>query len=237
MAITPIKFPRNLLNAASEEWNIVASSSTPGQNGSGSFNFQRLDGGGLWMAKKNLIRLLTREHVASFRAFRMAARGGVTMIVVYRDDILQPWAVNGVAVGPYPPIPHSDGAFFSDGSGYYQPYIRCRSVGSAANRATTMVLRFTRGGPLIGGEAFSIKHAVQHWRMYEIASVLINGDGDSEVTFDPPLREAVADDTRIEFDRPRCTMRAAAVDSLNFTLETKPLPRPNATFIESFFPV
>lgn len=236
LSYIPPKFPRTLLQAASVDWNLTASVITPGQSGVGAFSYERMDGGGQWLAKMNSLRLMTRDHVAAFRAFRIQARGGVTLMEIYREDILQPWQVNGEAAGPYAPIPHSDGSWFSDGSGYYQPYIHARTVGSTAERATSIVMRFSRGGPLRGGEPFSIKHPTQLWRMYEVATVLINSDGDSVVTFDPPLREIVADDTRIEFDRPRCTMRAFSVDAMNFTLETKPLPRPSATFLEASIP-
>lgn len=231
------KFPRSLLQALTVEWNIASGSTTPGQSGAGAFNFQSTAGGGLWIAKMNLIRLMTRDNVAAYRAFRIIADGGVGMLEIPREDILQPWMVNGVEAGPYPPIPHSDGAYFSDGSGYYQPYIRAWSVGGAAQGATSMTVRFDRGGPLRGGEPFSIKHTTQHWRHYEIGKVLIDGDGYSEINFRPRLREAIVDATRIEFERTRCVMRLFSADSMNFTLETKPLPRPTATFVETFFPV
>lgn len=234
-----IVFPTSLMRAASVEWNLTASSSTPGQNGSGSFNFQRLDGGGLWLAKMNLIRLLDKGMVAAYRAMRIAARGGVTMLEIPREDILQPWPLDGSGnpITSFGSIPHSDLALFSDGSGYSQSVITAYSVGAAANRATTMVIHFEYGGPLLGGEAFSIRHPYQNWRMYEISKVEINDDGDSVVTFDPPLREATTDGTRIEMDLLRCTMRAASVDAMDFTLETRPFSRPSATFIESFYPV
>jgi len=218
------------------EWNLAAGSITPGQTGSGAFPYLRLDCGGAWVAKFNQVFLKDDDAAQTFSAIRMAARGGVTVLTVPRPTKFQPWpVVDGVQITPSN-IPHSDGSFFSDGSGYTQKIIDVVTVGAAAFRDVNLTMSLIFCGPLRSGESFSIMHSAQDWRVYEIMSVEIDGDGNSFVEFDPPLREAVADGTEIEFDQPRCTMRLSSTDAMNFTLETYPHARQNVSFIETFFP-
>ncbi len=57
-------------------------------------------------------------------------------------------------------------------------------------------------GPIRWGIWFSIDHPTLRHRAYRVVEI----DGD-EVTFRPPLREAVASGATIEFRDPKCTMR------------------------------
>lgn len=234
-----VTFPLSLMRELTVEWNLFAGNATPGQTASGAFPSLRLDGGGLWVAKLNQILLVDDDAVRAYRALRIAARGGARALYVPRHETVQPWPLdeNGRPITTYGDIPWDDEVLFDDDTGWDQPVIDCITVGSAALRATTLALRFIYGGPLRGGEVFSILHAAQGWRLYEIEAVEINDDGDSVVTFSPPLREAVADETQVEFDQPRCTMKLLSPDAMNFTLQTFPNDRPTAQFIETFFPV
>lgn len=74
-------------------------------------------------------------------------------------------------------------------------------AGAAALRSTTIAVTGIAERPLKPGMIFSIRHPNWGWRTYRIRSV----DGGT-LTFRPPLREAVAANTSLEFDNPRCQM-------------------------------
>lgn len=234
---TALVYPRRLLRESSNSWNIAGAAVAPGQTRSLANTVLRFDGGGLWVAEINDIYLADDEDALCFRAIRTACRGGAVPIVVPRLDFATSVSptILGALVTEYAPVPHGDGALFSDGSGYYQPAIVANAYAAAALRATTITIEFMSGTNPIGGEAFSINHSVEGWRMYEISGVVTVSNTIATVTFDPPLRQAVPEDTLIEFDRPRCTMRLASTDAMNFRLETFPFARPSVKFIETFF--
>lgn len=197
----------------------------------------RIDGGGFWVAELSAVVLSQADHIRAWRALEALLDGGVTEVVVPScESRTAPWpVVDGVKITSYGSIPHSDGTLFSDGSGYYQPVIDCEVVSAANLRATSLVLSFNYGGPLRGGEAFSLEHPTKGHRRYHVGSVVINDSGQSVVTIRPPLREAVAADTPVNFDRPKCTMRLAASDAMDLTLEMRRFARPSVAFKEAPF--
>jgi hypothetical protein len=233
---TAVNFPASLMAEASESWNIAASTFSPGQTGIGSFPLGRLDGGGLWVMTASLIVPQDDALLGAFRALRMLAKGGVRAMIVPRNEAaygVAPWPViNGVVVTGYGSVAHSDNALFDDGSGYAQPAIVVQTVGEAALRDVSLTMHFIAGSPLRGGEVFSIEHPTANWRMYEVTTVTIDDNGDSVVTFEPPLREAVDDATAVEFDLPRCLMRCTTPDALGLEITTDPFARPNLGFVE-----
>lgn len=232
----PLVVPRLVLKAETLAWNLVSQVATPGRSGSGVLPITRVDGGGLWMAQSELL-LHTSDQIRTWRALRMAADGGATAFVLSRFDYFPPYPViGGETVTEYEPVPHSDDATFSDGSGYAQSAVVARTVGATALRATAMTLELISGEPLRGGECFSIYHEDMLWRMYEVKSVVIDGDGHSAITFRPPLREAVADGANVEFDLPRCMMQLAKPDAMDVTLLMAQMARQSAQFIEAFPP-
>ena len=89
-------------------------------------------------------------------------------------------------------------------------------------------LTFTLDGPraLLGGEHFSIDHPTWSHRLHRITRVKSGGAGTGDVTvvdFRPPLREAIvaADSptTLLNFDSPRCLMRATSDFDLDVGLQ------------------
>lgn len=232
------EFPLMLMRELSVDWNIFAATATPGQTGSGAFPSSRLDGGGLWVGKLNQILIMSEDAMRAYRALRIAADNGAAALIVPRHDILQPWpVVGGQTITSYGDVPweNDDGAdvLFGDDAGWSQPVILAETVGEAELRSTSLTIRFAFGGPLRGGECFSIEHPTMDWRLYEIKSIELDDLGYSKVTFRPPLREDVAHATAIEFDQPRCRMKLFAPDSMNVSLETFPFTRPTAQFIET----
>ncbi|MET4197290.1 hypothetical protein ABIA95_000169 [Bradyrhizobium sp. LA8.1] len=238
-----VEFPRVLLRERSHAWNLAGVAVAGGQLGSGFGTFVRSDGGGFWTCSMSNISLSGRNGIDDrgrqrqanstklWRAVRQVADGGVNRMVVWRNDALfVPWP-DGAARLP-PAIPHDDGSLFSDDTGYYQPVIDV-TCDAADLRATSLDINLNRSGDLIGGEAFSIRHDDAGWRIYEIATVEMTGDDTATITFNPPLREDVADDTQLEFDRPRCVMRLTQPSSMNLTVQPWTFNSANVDFVEA----
>lgn len=226
--VDPVNFPRKLLRESSHDWNIVGNTATAGQTNSASVDV-RSDGGGFWSASLNDIQFWDQADARLWRAIRQLCNGGVVPIVVPRnDEICAPFPVP-----PYGDIPHSDGSILDDGSGYYQSVIDVQCHGGASLRATSMVLKLNFCSPLQGGESFSIQHETFNWRLYEIATAIPIDDTYTTITFNPPLREQIVDGERIEFDRPRCTMKLANAGAMDLNFTTWPFSNASVKFIES----
>lgn len=229
-----IVFPRKLLMETDHDWNLSGIEMNAGRGTYSPSVSVRTDGGGFWTASLNNIRFPDTTYTLLWRALRQATSNGVVPFVVPRNDTSFAPLPNGAELGP---LPHSDGAFFDDKTGYYQPAIDIEIATDAALRATTLVLAINSSAPLIGGEAFSIEHSTMGWRMYEIATVEVSGDIQpyAVVTFNPPLREAVTAGTYVEFDRPRCIMKLLDAKAMDLNVTTYPFSLVSVKFIESKF--
>jgi hypothetical protein len=223
-----IEFPRKLLHERTHDWNIVGNTMGAGQTTGASVDV-RSDGGGFWSASLNEIRFRDRTDALLWRAVRQLCNGGVNPIVVPRNDTVFAPFVNGVKSKE---VPHSDGTFFSDGSGYYQPMIDI-TCGPAGLRGTALDIILNYAGQLMGGESFSIDHPVMGWRIYEISTITMFTAINGRINFNPPLREAVDDGTRLEFDRPRCLMKLASPAAMDLNVTTYPFSLVGVKFIES----
>ena len=237
-----IEFPRQLLREKSHSWNLVGVAATPGQTSQSVAAIVRSDGGGFWSCSMSDVSLSgggalrgrDRQKISTllWRAIRQICDGGVNAIVVPRNDALfVPWP-DGVARSAGS-VPHSDGSFFSDGSGYYQPIISITS-GPAALRDKSLGITLNYSGDLMGGEAFSILHPIMGWRLYEISTVETVTETTAIIGFNPPLREAVTDGTQLEFDRPRCTMRLAKPSSMDLSVQPWTFNSASVDFVEAF---
>jgi hypothetical protein len=234
-------FPRALLREKSHSWNVLGVAATPGQTADNVSVVVRSDGGGFWSCMMSSVSLGARAVGAGharqrnttllWRAVRQIANGGATALIVPRNDALfRPWPV-GVPQGAAN-IPHGDGSLFDDDVGYYQPTIDV-TCGSASLRATQLLLTLNNCAPLQGGESFSIEHPTMGWRLYEIATVTPVDANRVIVKFRPPLREDVVDGTRVEFDRPCCTMRLATPSAMDLTVQPWTFNTSSVQFIET----
>jgi hypothetical protein len=225
-----IAFPLKLLHERDHDWNITANTATSGQTATSTVDV-RSDGGGLWVASLNNIQFRDRTDALLWRAIRQACNGGVSPIVVPRNDsVFAPFP--SPPIKSYGSISFSDASFFSDGSGFYEAIIDV-TCAAAALRATTLVLTLNNCAQLQGGEAFSILHPTMNWRLYEIATVTPIDATHSSVTFNPPLREAVIDGTQLEFDRPRCLMKLVDSKAMDLNVTTYPFTMASVKFIEA----
>lgn len=196
------------------------------QSTSGQIQTAKTDGGGRWMFELGDANLNDRLALKAWRAFEAILDAGVTEVILELCDRRQ---MPGFESAPAPyGVPHSDGTPFSDGTLYGQPTIpETLTTVDASLRAVTLSLDNAAG--IQGGEYFSIEHPNAGWRLYLVGQVF--GD---QITFRPPLREAVASGVRVEFERPRCVVRLIDPDAYAATVTRLRFAKGGAVFMESF---
>lgn len=150
---------------------------------------------GVWLRRGHMIKLA--------RALRVIANGGLTPFVVRTCETkFAPW-LDGAG---YHLVPHSDDTPFSDSSLYLGEGISVESYGVTASGATSLVVTLSESAPFTGGEAFSVVHETMGERRYEVGSASAVASNRQTLTFWPPLREALADDTALNLAFPGCLM-------------------------------
>lgn len=166
-------------------------------------------------------------------------------------------------IGPFPVInvkrrpvikgiTHSDGSFFSDASGYSQTTVWGKLLSDAALNAGKVQIRiYGATRDLRWSDWFSIYHdqngdRSKGWRAYRYWENDKTGEGtetvdgvalsykDYTLSIAPPLREATAAGTRVEFARPLCCMGFPDGFTLPFEYESYYQARPTLSFIEAF---
>lgn len=232
-------FPNDvLLREATLLWEIQGMTVGSTQTASGAMPMSRLDGGGIWKATLGNVGLWNSDKRRAWRSLSAICDGGAQPIVLTVNETLDgPWPlVGGSPLTDLGSTSHSDGSFFDDGTGYESSVIDISVAGDTALRSTLMTVNLVVGSGLQGGEYFAIDHVDLRWRLYRVATAVDNGDGTWNVGFRPPLRAAVADGTRLEFDNPKCVMRLATPDAMDATFQTPFLSDPSVSFIEAFPP-
>ncbi|GLK67003.1 hypothetical protein [Hansschlegelia plantiphila] len=234
--LTALEYPIDLLQCGTMEWQVVGGA-VEGMRSLAADTPDRLaiGRGGLWKCEMDHIFLETREEYAAWRAIRGQLRNGTVRIVV--PLVERPWFAQP---RPAAAVPHSDGTFFSDGSGYQSGAVEARLLEDAAHAATTLRLRVLGAEPFIGAEPFTIVHPNAAERVYEVVGVVesveVTNDAGGVVGFDyrldinPPLRERVAAGDEADFNAPRCAMRLS--DSNGMALPEDIVSFGTVTFIE-----
>jgi hypothetical protein len=214
-------------------WALAAGTASGGRTISGAEPKARLDGGGVWIAGMGDVQVSSADQVRCWEALSAVLDGGATPVVMTcRRERFTPWP--GSVTDPYEAT-HSDDAPFSDGSVYVSDVVLASVYEAAALRATTLKIAIAAGAALRGGEYFSIEHETFSHRMYKIGGV-VEGSGYTELTIRPPLREAVAAGTRVEFDNPKCVMQLATPDAMDLPLDMRFHGQASPKFVESFPP-
>lgn len=217
-------FPTCLFSFATREIMVQQSTVSGGRALNGDDTVIATDGGGRWVAQYGSAPLNRRDKVLAWRAARAMLEGGVVPVIFPICD-----ARHQPVAGTYR-VSHSDDTPFSDDSLYSGGDCTVAAAADVALRGTAMTLAITTiGKPLIGGERFSIRHPVWGDRLYEIKTV----DG-NQITFRPPLREAVLAGTEINFSDPRCVMRLAADSDMSAPLNGPRAATGSITLIEDF---
>lgn len=231
-------FPTGLLREGGVMFEIEGAVVGGGATASGQQPLTSISGGGRWKATLSDIPLRTVQEIKTWRALTRICDGGVQPIILPMCDkrYFPAPIVNDSRLISFDDVPHSDFAFFSDGTGYESNVVQAFVDVAAELRATALTIRLAVGSALQGGEFFSIDHATLRWRLYSIRTVEDNGDGTFDVTIRPPLRAAVAADMEIEFDHPKCVMRVATPDAMDLLLEQRKRANPSVAFVEAFPP-
>jgi len=162
----------------------------------------------IWGTRLDPNRLLYWRTFAS----RMQGRSGSVLIGPW--DQLTPGRLAG---GLPATAPFSDGATFSDGSLFAQDGMAGIALATAAGAINARTITFTYSGvtPPTAGQYFGLGGT----SLYLADTFTNNGDGTFTLGFSPGLRAAVAIGDRIEFERPRCTMRLMADDTARAKLQ------------------
>ncbi len=143
-------------------------------------------------------------------------------------------------------IPHSDGSFFSDDSGYSQETVFGTFESAAAlNAGQIKVNIFGAARNLRWSDWMSTYHATRGWRAWRYweasdpVEVTRTVEGQSytgqqyDLSISPPLREAVAAGQRIELARPRCVMRFPRGFNLEWSVRPPFHSQATARFVEA----
>lgn len=202
----PDTFPTALFGFLEQEVDVERQTLKGGTALSGEQDVVSTDGGGRVFAEFAAGSLVDREVVLAWRALLGVLEEGVTRIVVpFCDKRHTPYApAPGRPVG----VPHGDGSPFSDSSLYVTSGESASGAagGGAALRGTSLSFVGVLGQPLLGGEFFTIAHPTKGDRAYKVRRVVEQSAGGAVVEFVPPLREAVAAGTSVDFANPRCLM-------------------------------
>jgi hypothetical protein len=194
---------------------------TGGESLSGIVQTMRSDGGGRWRATFGDGTLKERNEVMQWRAMTADMDdGGTPYIVRICDARHQPG-------GGRTRVPHSDGTPF-DGGSEYEGSTVVATASAASLRATALTVALS-GQDVVGGERFTILHASWGPRLYVVVSVEPSG-GDLAIKIRPPLREAIGDDTPLDFGNLRCVMQL--VDDKSSPLQFGRLVEAAIEFVE-----
>lgn len=166
------------------------------------------------------LAVLTRRpgYNLGWRSLTAQLRGRVNVLRVHLGDPFAPsLATVGVPVADQAlaraGIPHGDGAGFSDDGGYSQTPSTTALAAAAIGATSINFDGDAVGNALQGGHLFSI----DDW-LYQATGVAGAGDS-SVVTFEPPLRAAVAAGDELALD---ATALMALTDDLQGALELQP---------------
>lgn len=190
-------FPTARFGFMQQEVDIERQTISGGMALSGAEDKISADGGGRVFAEFSNGALVDRATVLAWRAMLGVLEEGATAVIVpFCDPRHQPYSgVHRVTYGD--DTTHSDGSEFVGGDSFGY------ASAAGALRATSLAFSGSFLQPLIGGEWFTVEHPTKGPRAYKVIAI----DADtSTLTFRPPLREAIASGTELDFANPRCLM-------------------------------
>lgn len=180
---------------------------------------------GIWTATFSGVVINSRDRVLAWRGIAALLEGRLGSILVPLcrgyQPLLPAWQ------GLYEAVPHSDNAFFSDGSGYVSQVIDVALAGSVAARATSANIAIGLADTIQPGQHFSIGE-----RLYRVKTFAYTSETTAAITFRPPLRGAASLGDRLEFDDPVVRMRLATDQEMNLDLQLRRFASPTVQFVE-----
>lgn len=237
----------NFLAPVRASYDVLGSSIDGGRNGMGEGQSIEMSGGGMVSATYEDCMITEKEQLEYINWLGARLNGGFRFINV---PIVTDW------YGPFPTInklptpivsgiPHSDGSYFDDGSGYSQATVWGKVTADAGLNAGVLRMRvygLTRA--LRWSDWFSIYHtggkgwrAYRHWDVVERYADGVDDDGtfqEYSLALAPPLREAVVVGQRIEFARPRFVAKFRQDFTLPSVVEAFFVTQQTMQFSEAF---
>ncbi|MEM7301922.1 MAG: hypothetical protein AAF468_12620 [Pseudomonadota bacterium] len=179
-----------------------------------------------WVVTFATIPIATAEQVKAWRAMSMGCAGRRNPILLPVISAIAPLPVGAT---PVVPVPHSDGTYFSDGSGYVGTNNDVVLAGAIVVGATTARVTQSFGGLLEPGQDFSIGE-----RLYRINTVAAVTDSatDYDISFMPPAREAALAGVRMEFDKPVIKARLKTDNAMDDPFDLLRFATPTVEFVE-----
>jgi hypothetical protein len=174
-----------------------------------------------WIVQYHKIVVLRERGVQTWRAIGALLEGNLSPIAVPLLRIAQPGYETALPV-----TSHSDGTFFSDGTGYLPSAVEAHLFAGVAAGAATCDINYAYGPKLEPGHTFSISH-----RAYRVKSVTTAGARQT-VTFTPPARENHLPGDRVEIDRPTVRVRLKDPTAMMLDLDPAIVLFPGLTFVE-----
>lgn len=182
---------------------------------------------GFWRASYGSIVVTTDQRVKVWNAIRALLKGRLNPILVPYCRRYQP-IIKGVGGDP---VPYSDGAFFSDGSGFVSAATQVVLTADLAKRAVSATVNVILAETIEPGQVFSLGE-----RLYEIDGVTDVSGTTKTITFFPPARELVVAGTELNFTNPVCRMRLATDDAMQIDLDSGRRGFPSLDFVEDLLP-
>lgn len=234
-------FPVDYLRPTRARFDNPGSGIDGGVNGLGEAISVETSGGGIVTASyEGMVLEGPDERFEILNWLGARLNGGYRFInVPIVNDKIGPFPTIKGAVRPIiKGIPHSDGALFSDASGYSQATVWGELTQAAGLNAGILSMRiFGAARDLRWSDWFSIYHPTKGWRAYRYWQVLDKSDDPNPVyrlAICPPLREAMPAGTRVELARPTCVMKLMKGDTVPLEYEGWYSARPTVRFAEAF---
>jgi hypothetical protein len=191
---------------------------------------------GFWVAELTNFPVVDDEAILEWRGTLAALEGSANDLIIGPFDSLR-----APTFADFPPviegIPHSDGALFSDSSGYSQSTIKVSLAEDVELRSTTALLTVEQAGTIRKGMYFTIWSdvaGVSAPRMY-IITAPPDTEGDRvSIKFRPPLRAEAAAGTGVDFADPKLLMNLSDEDAGSLDLEYGLFSRPSISLEESW---
>lgn len=227
----------DFLNPARAAFDNVGASTDGGRNGLGEGITFETTGGGIVTATYEECKIIQPEQYEYINYLGARLNGSFRFInaQIITDFYGPIQKVNGLPGTYVTGITHSDGATFSDGSGYSQATTYGELLSSAAmNAGVISIQMFGASRPLRWSDWFSIYHTTKGWRAYRYWEIQDQTDDTYKIAIQPPLREAVAAGTRLEFARPRCAMKLTSGSTIPSIVEAFHVTRSTIQLTEAF---
>jgi hypothetical protein len=222
-----IQWPRQILPPQQPMFHIAPMNISGPVSGSGAADVISGDAG-FWRASYGSVVVTTHDRVLTWRAISAKLRGRLFPILVPFCGMYQPFPLDALGKPVFTSVvPHSDGSYFSDGSGYLSGVIRVTLDTALPVRAVGGNVTVEVSGVIQPGHVFSFGE-----RMYEIIDVDYSTDTTATITWQPPLREAVPAGAELNFDKPICRMRLASDAEMQLPLDMNKRGFPTVNFVE-----